>query len=111
MFNFPNVYNGTVATVYGKEGAESFKAQFPMAPNSNIVLIDATTDRIWWLFADGTGFKILVPYLIELEQEVPKESLEDRVAKLEGLLNESDVTSNEQNGASSTDDESGAVSE
>ena len=107
MFNFPNMYSGNIVTVYGRQGAEAFQ----MMPNSSIVLIDSTADRVWLAQTDGAGFKTLRPFIITPEQDKPTSTLEERVARLEGLFNESNVAGNEPNGASSTDDESGAVSE
>lgn len=80
--------------VSGKPGA----AAFNMPPNSDILLLDETASVIWFVKTDSAGYKTMIPYDIsEHKEEKPEEvykSLEDRIAKLEELVNGKSNTSN-----------------
>ena len=82
-----------VVRVSGRGGAEAFQ----MAPNSSIVLLDESAPVIWLKTTDGAGYPTLTPYDIapHKEPEVVNaqnmQSLEDRIARLEAIINESNA--------------------
>lgn len=81
-----------VVRVSGRPGAESFQ----MAPNSEVLLLDATQPIIWLVQADGAGYKTLTPYDVSPHVEVKPEdkfkSLEDRITRLEEKIDAKSYT-------------------
>lgn len=76
--------------VNGENGARAFQ----MAPNSNVILLDDTSARIFLVQTDGAGYKTVTPYSIcpyEPEPNVDVKSLESRIRKLEEYINESNT--------------------
>ena len=62
----------------------------PMGPNSEVLLLDETAPIIWLKTTDAGGFPTLTPYDIKLHEEekpVDYKSLEERLKKLEEMLN------------------------
>lgn len=77
-----------IIRVNGENGAKAFNLQ----PNSSILLLDETAPIIWLAQTDGAGYKTLTPYTITPYQAEPTpdyNTLEERVKKLEEILNES----------------------
>ncbi len=77
-----------ITRVNGRNGAEAYQ----LPPNSSILLLDETAPIVWLVQTDGAGYKSLTPYTISPYQAAPPvdvQSLEERVKKLEELINES----------------------
>lgn len=73
--------------VNGENGARALQ----MAPNSNALLLDDTADLIWLAQTDGAGYKTVTPFSIAPYQPAPPvsiDALEERIARLEAMLNE-----------------------
>lgn len=71
--------------VNGRAGAEMFQ----MGPDSDIVLIDETCNKIWYAQTDGAGYKTLIPYRITPdveEQPVDFNDLANRLTNIEQQL-------------------------
>ena len=71
--------------VNGQNGAQAFQ----MAPNSNVLLLDDTSPIVWLAQTDGAGYKTVTPYTItpyKPQPEVDLNNLEERIAKLEGIM-------------------------
>ena len=80
-----------------------------MAPNSQVLLLDETQPLIWLKQTDGAGYPVLTAYDIKPHEETPvpdMKNLEDRITKIEELINESNNTidngKNTRNAASKT---------
>lgn len=72
--------------MHGRANAE----QFPMGPNSQIILPDADNDIVWWIRTDQMGNKTVTPFAIQLYVEpTPADinSIEARLAALEEKIN------------------------
>lgn len=83
-----------IIKVNGKNGAEAYN----MMPNSSILLLDETEPIVWLAQTDGAGYKTLKPYTItpyQPEPQVDVKTLEQRIARIEVMLNESNDVSNE----------------
>ena len=80
--------------VSGRPGAEAFQ----MAANSDCLLLDNTAPIVWLVQTDGAGYKTLTPYDIVPHKETKPEdvykTLEDRIAKLEEVVNGKSNTTN-----------------
>ena len=83
-----------VVKVNGRPGAEAFN----LGPNSSALLLDTTASVVWLVQTDGAGYKSLIPYDIKPHEEKPPEdkykSLEDRITKLEEIINAKSNTGN-----------------
>lgn len=89
-----------IIKVNGENGARAFN----LPPNSSILLLDETQPIVWLAQADGAGYKTVTPYTItpfQAEPPVDTKSLEQRVARLEELLNGKSDTSNARTKAKS----------
>src|SRR5690606_5947885 len=76
-----------IIKVSGEPGAKAYQ----MAPNSSILLLDETAPLVWLKTTDGAGYPTITPYSIapyKAEPPVDVKSLEQRIARLEGLINE-----------------------
>ena len=76
-----------ITRVNGRNGAEAFQ----LPPNSSTLLLDETAPIVWLAQTDGAGYKTLAPYSISPYQPAPPvdvQSLEDRVKRLEEMINE-----------------------
>lgn len=95
MYPYPYQYNAPaqqVVKVNGRNGAEMY--QIPA--NSSVLLLDESAPIVWLKMTDGAGYPTLTPYTItpyEPEKPVDVHSLEERVAKIEEALHESDSLS------------------
>lgn len=83
-----------VVKVNGRPGAEAFS----LGPNCSALLLDTTAPMVWLVQTDGAGYKTLNPYDITPHEEKPPEdkykSLEDRITKLEEVINAKSNTGN-----------------
>ena len=76
-----------VVRVNGKNGADAYA----MGPNSSALLLDESGTIVWAVTTDGAGYKTISPYDITPHKEAPApdyNTLESRIARLEGILNE-----------------------
>lgn len=76
-----------IIKVSGRQGVDAFQ----MGPNSSVLLLDETAPIVWLVQTDGAGFKTPTPFSITpYEQPAPinVNDLEERIKKLEGLVNE-----------------------
>ena len=75
-----------VVKVNGENGARAY----PIGPNSSALLLDESGVMIWLVTSDGAGYKTVSPYDITPHQTAPMpdyNTLEQRITRLEGLLN------------------------
>lgn len=90
------VYNPhQIVKVNGRNGAETYQ----MPPNSSCLLLDESAPIVWLAQSDGAGYKTLTAYDIQPHKEVAPvdtKSLEERITKLEGIVNESYNTNAKQ---------------
>ena len=73
--------------VNGRNGADALQ----MLPNSNVLLLDDTAPIVWLVQTDGAGYKSLTPFDISVHKDKSApdyQSLEDRISKLEEILND-----------------------
>lgn len=86
--------NQDVIEVCGRSGAEAFQ----LGPNRKALLLDNTAPILWFVKTDGAGYKTLLPYDLKPHEEKQAEdkykSLEERITKLEELINEKSNTTN-----------------
>ena len=76
-----------VIKVNGENGARSYQ----MGANSSALLLDESGLMVWLAVTDGAGYKTVSAYDIAPHQDAPAPdfgSLEQRIAKLEGIVNE-----------------------
>lgn len=81
-----------VIHVNGQNGAQALQ----MAPNSNAIVMDDTAPMIWLCQTDGAGYKTVQAFDISPHknaQAVDVNSLEERIARLEGIINEQSTES------------------
>lgn len=75
-----------IPKVHGRAGAEMY--QLPV--NSSILLLDDTDPIVWLKITDAAGYTAtLSAYDINLHQDKQTSSLEKRIERLEGIINES----------------------
>lgn len=75
-----------VVRVNGRNGADAFR----MGPNSSALLLDVSGLIVWAVTTDGAGYKTVMPYDISPHRDAPAPdfaSLEERITRLEGILN------------------------
>ncbi len=75
-----------IIRVNGEGGARAYQ----MPPNSNALLLDEANPLVWLVQTDGAGYKTVTPYTITPYQTAPAPdlgSLEQRIARLEGMIN------------------------
>lgn len=97
MYQYPYTYQQKTEIIHvnGENGARALQ----MAPNSNALLLDDTAPLVWLVQTDGAGYKTVTPYSITPYKPAPApdiKSLEERIAKLEEVLNESHSTADQQ---------------
>lgn len=97
-----------VVKVNGENGARAFQ----MGANSSVMLLDESGTIVWLKCTDGAGFPTITPYDI-IPHQVAKQpdysTLENRVAKLEEMINEyattnSSTIARKSNGKSTSSD-------
>lgn len=77
----------SIIRVKGENGANSIQ----MLPNSEALLLDTTQPMVWLAQTDGAGYLTVTPFDISQHVDLPPvdvRSLEQRLTRLEGLLNE-----------------------
>lgn len=77
-----------IVKVNGRNGAEAFQ----IAPNSSVLLLDIENPIVYLKTSDGAGYSVVTPYAITPyvpEKPVDVKSLEQRIARIEEMLNES----------------------
>lgn len=75
-----------IIRVNGEGGARAYQ----MPPSSNALLLDEANPLVWLVQTDGAGYKTVTPYTITPYQTAPApnlESLEQRISRLEGMIN------------------------
>lgn len=83
-----------IVKVNGQESAR----MYAMQPSSSALLLDENRPIVYLVQTDGPGYKTVSPYEIkpyEPEPTVDVITLEQRIKRLEDMLNESYFTSNE----------------
>lgn len=93
-----------VVKVNGENGARALQ----IAPNSSALLLDENAPIVWLVITDGAGYKTVTPYSItpyQPEPPVDVKSLEERIRRLEEMLNGKSNTRN--NKPKSTDGSDG----
>ena len=76
-----------IVKVNGKNGADAYQ----MAPNSQILLLDETAPIVWLKSTDGAGYASLSAYNITPYKEEPPvdvKSFEERLKRLEAIIDE-----------------------
>ena len=75
-----------ITEVYGLQGAQTYQ----MAPNSSVILLDASNPTVYIKRTDGAGSASISAYkLVPFQSENSTSELEKRVKKLEDIINES----------------------
>lgn len=75
-----------ITEVYGLQGAQTYQ----MAPNSSVILLDASDPTVYIKRTDGAGSASISAYkLMPFQNENSTSELEKRVKKLEDIINES----------------------
>jgi hypothetical protein len=75
-----------VIKVSGINGVNAFQ----MPPNSSALLLDTTAPIVWLVQTDGAGYKTSTAYDItphENKEDDQYKTLEERISKLEGIIN------------------------
>jgi len=86
--------NQQVVKVNGDNGARMYQMQ----PNSSCLLLDESAPRIFLIQTDGACYKTISAYKIEPDVPEPTpdwNQLNERISRLEGIINESYSTGNE----------------
>ena len=76
----------SITRVNGENGAKSIQ----MMPNSEALLLDTTQPIVWLAQTDGAGYLTVTAFDIAQHVDLPPvdvRSLEQRLAKLEGIIN------------------------
>lgn len=88
---------GDVLRVSGINGVNALN----LAPNTSVLALDETAPIVWFVSADGAGYKTPTPYDItphKDEATAKANDIETRLSRLEKIIDEqSDFKSNEQN--------------
>lgn len=70
-----------VERVHGEAGVD----QYPMAPNSDVILLDETAPMIWFVQTDAAGYKTKHPYDISPHEKKEEPKLSDYDEKINAL--------------------------
>lgn len=83
---FSQPYKQEITEVYGMQGAQAYQ----MAPNSSVILLDASSPMVYIKRTDGAGSPSIAAYnLVQCQADESTSELEKRVRKLEEIINES----------------------
>lgn len=88
-----SVQRNEIIRVNGKEGAEAY----PLAQNSSIMLLDENNPIVWIKRTDGAGFPTVEPFAIspyKPEPPIDLKAIDERLSKVEAILNEQSNTTN-----------------
>lgn len=91
MFN--SVRQTKIVEVNGINGATAYA----IAPNSSVILLDTTAPIVYIKTTDGNGYANVAAYDLVPHKEQTTSNLEERIKRLEDLLNESLVTTKQSN--------------
>ena len=75
-----------IVKVSGEPGARAYQ----MPANSSVLLLDEQQPVVWLKTTDGAGYPNITPYVISPKQEEKHpdiRSLEARISRLEGMMN------------------------
>lgn len=92
-----------VVRVSGKGGVDAFQ----MPPNSSVLLLDETAPLVWLKTTDGAGYPSATPYSIAPYEPKPLPdlgTLEERLIRLEKILNDKSDTLNADNNSGKPED-------
>lgn len=90
-----------VIKVSGENGAKAFQ----LAPNSSVLLLDETAPIVWLKTTDGAGYPSIKPFEITPYQPKPQvglNELEQRIQRIEVLLNDKSNAISNQSGENKT---------
>ena len=90
---YPN-FRQEIVKVNGENGARAYQ----MSPNCSALLLDESNPIVWFVQTDGAGYKTVSPYTITPYQPAPPvdlKNLEERLKRLEKMVDESHNISNE----------------
>lgn len=93
QFNNQTPMRSEIVRVNGENGARAYQ----LAPNSSALLLDESAPMVWLAQSDGAGYKTVTPYSIAPYQQEPPidvKSLEDRIKRLEGIIDAKPDTPN-----------------
>lgn len=92
---FQPIIQGNVLKVSGINGVNALN----LAPNTSVLALDETAPILWFVSADGAGYKTPTPYDItpHKEAEQVQTNLEERVKRLEDIINEQSNTKSNSN--------------
>lgn len=95
--------NGNILKVSGINGVNALN----LAPNTSVLALDETAPIVWFVSADGAGYKTPTPYDItphKDQQAAMQSNFEERLTRLEQIVNDkSDIKSNAKRKSDSTD--------
>ena len=92
MFN-SSVRQTKIVEVNGINGATAYA----IAPNSSVILLDTTAPIVYIKTTDGNGYANVAAYDLVPHKEQTTNNLEERIKRLEDLLNESLATTKQSN--------------
>jgi len=87
MGNYNMPIHSQIIKVNGEAGARNLR----LAPNSSILLLDENQPILWYIQTDGAGYSTVLPYDIAPHKVAPQvdlNQLENRLKKVEEMLNE-----------------------
>lgn len=90
---YPYNNNQQIIKVNGINGANAYQ----LMPNSSVLLLDATSPRIYLAQTDGAGYKTISAYKLTPEiEETPANltDLSERISRLEEIVNAKSNTTN-----------------
>ena len=101
-----------VEKVNGRNGA----MQYPLGPNGSAWILDECGEISWLIQADSAGYKTVTPYDVTVhrdKQEVQYESLENRLTRLEEIINGWNTTDSTTTGKGkhTADDRAGSAND
>lgn len=82
-----------IVKVNGEGGANAYR----MAPNSQMLMLDETNPILWLKTTDGAGYATVTPYAITPYKPAPQvdvTTLEQRITKLEDIINGKSYSAN-----------------
>lgn len=97
MYNPNYMFNSArqtkIVEVNGINGANAYA----IAPNSSVMLLDTSAPIAYIKTTDGNGYANVAAYDLVPHKEQTTSNLEERIKRLEDLLNESLVTTKQSN--------------
>jgi hypothetical protein len=92
---YPYNYNVLPAQQILQANGKSSIDMIRLAPNSSVLIADTTAPIVWRCVSDSLGNVTSEPFDITPHKEETKESLEQRIERLEMIINESTITRDE----------------